>query len=513
MRLKLTAKIFIGLGIVIVLWGVIDSWLLNQRHPGIELGNRNTILFILGPLTALTLFGIHWLILKTKIMLREDSHTSDIFADLLPWFVWVAVGLATWGVNEWFFSRPLSMTSPWDWMSSLVVVGCYGWLGWVCINLFSASYSALYVFLNWLRTSQPPYLALISVGIATGLVCGFIGGVVGTVYMLSVSLPRNSMLLDIGPPFGIMGAFFLRCFISESSALRKLFVRNIWIVYSLWVVMLSSVFLGLLPILSPFYFGGWDTTWIWSAPITGASLGLLGVLIFFLEQSVGDIGLKNQDNARWLSRQSWWYRRRLTEWNPFWFTALVVIPLLSIFLMSVPAVKDLQMIQQVFAEEGSEEYMSRMKLLDPACMALKQFELEIEQSPDWKKMNELEAKANILFNHVTPMTEGQLLLYEALQKEIFEIMSKNSELWSGKRRQLMQLFPPYEDGPLFKQMEQKKSDHQAATDAAFSKLMAYIWNQCSLGLGVGLVVDVMLLVGVAAWLNIRRSSKFPSSTQ
>ena len=111
------------------------------------------------------------------------------------------------------------------------------------------------------------------------------------------------------------------------------------------------------------------------------------------------------------------------------------------------------------------------------------------------------------------MTESQLRLYEALHKEIIEILSKNTELWFSKEwRQLGQENAnSWKDGPLSKQFEQKKSDHQAAKDAAFSKLMAYIWNQCSLGLGVGLVVDVMLLVGVAAWLNIRRSSKFPSS--
>ena len=431
-------------------------------------------------------------------------------AGCFPLFGWAAVGLAAWGGNEWFISRTLFMTSPGDLMSALVVVG---WLGWGCIYLFLV----LYVFLNWLRTRQPPYLALISVGIATGLVCGFIGGVVGTAYMLFCRIPQDSIGYFIGP-FGVLllGGMFWRGFISESSASRKLFVRNIWIVYSLWVVMLSSVFLFVLPLLFPFYSWGWSTTWIWSAPITGASLGFLGVLIFFWEQSVGDIGLKNQDNARWISRHLWWYRRRLTEWNPFWFTALVVIPLLSIFLMSVPAVKDLQMIQQVFAEEGSKEYRSRIELLDPACMALKQFELEREQSPEWKKQEELYAKWKIIDSGlIPPQTEGQQLLCQALQKEIDEIYSKNRGVWYGKQWDLLQerVNSSWEDGSLFKQMEQKKSDHQAATDAAFSKLMAYIWNQCSLGLGVGLVVDVMLLVGVAAWLNIMRSSKFPSSTQ
>ena len=507
---RLAYKFFIGLGSVIVIWMI--GGLLNQRQAYGYIGYW--FVFIIFPLTVLTLRGIHLTILKRKMMLRGDSHARNIFADLLPWFVWAAVGLATWGVNEWFNSRPLSMTSPWDWMSSLVVVVCYGWIGLaqVCIFLFLV----LYKFLNWLRTRQPPYLALISVGIATGLVCGFIGGVVGTAYMLFWRFPQDSTGYFMGP-LGVLllGGVLLRFSFSEASAFRKLFVRNIWFVYSLWVVMLSSVFLFVLPLLFPFYSGGWDTTWIWSAPITGASLGFLGVLIIFWEQSVGDIGLKNQDNARWISRHLWWYRRRLTEWNPFWFTALVVIPLLSIFLMSVPAVKDLQMIQQVFAEEGSKEYRSRIELLDPACMALKQFELEKEQSPDWKKMTELEAKERILWIPFTPMTESQLRLYEALHKEIIEILSKNRGVWYGKQWDLLQerVNSSWEDGSLFKQMEQKKSDHQAAKDAAFSKLMAYIWNQCSLGLGVGLVVDVMLLVGVAAWLNIRRSSKFPSSTQ
>ena len=528
-RLKLTAnKFFIGLGIVIVLWGVIDSWLINQQQQ--LNGDRGYLAaFIFGPLTALILFGIHRLILKTKMMLSGDSHQWNIFADLLPWFVWVAVGLATWSVNEWYHPRPLSMTSPWDWMASLVVVGLVGWLGWVCINLFSASYSALYVFLNWLRTSQPPYLALISVGITIGLVCGFIGGVVGTALILSKisSIDRSiSSVVFLGSFLGMLSIFVLLS--------RDFKDIRYWVRYSLWGVWLTSVFLMRLvwsdiPFNEQFW---WQTTWFWSVPITGASVGLLGVLIFFnarsielktaskdefmfFEQNPGDIRLKNQDNARCISLHLWWYRRRLTEWNPFWFTALVGIPLLSLFLISVPAVKELQMIQQVFAEEGSSEYRSRIELLDPAGMARKQFELEREQSPDWKKKEELYAKWNILEPGVTPQTEGQQLLCQALNKEIDEIYSKNRGVWYGKQWDLLQerVTSSWEDGPLSKQFEQKKSDRQAAIDAAFSKLMAYIWNQCSLGLGVGLVVDVMLLVGVAAWLNIRRSSKFPSSTQ
>ena len=663
--LKLTAnKFFIGLGIVIVLWGVIDSWLINQQQQ--LNGNPGFIFaFIFGPLTALILFGIHtWiqtLILKTKMMLRGDSHQWNIFADLLPWFVWVAVGLATWSVNEWYHPRPLSMTSPWDWMASLLCVFVLGaitlqllssiqtlilkktmfelpWFVWgvvvvglaitwgvsqwshprplsmtspwwmasliwvfvggvitlwllsliqtltlktkmmfgsswfVCaavglaitwgvsqwfgalnpppkhlVALFSEYLIDLYLaccclwFLNlvlgWWRTHQPPFLALASVGIATGLGCGFIGGVFGTAYILSNRIPMDGFLglkissfnevMLIGSFLGMLSIFVL--LIPDFKDIRY------WVRYSLWGVWLTSVFLMLLA-----WSGGrfnmqswWETPWFWSVPITGASVGLLGVLIFinarsielktaskdefmFFEQNPGDIRLKNQDNARCISLHLWWYRRRLTEWNPFWFTALVGIPLLSLFLISVPAVKDLQTIQQVFAEDGSFEYRSRIELLDPACMALKQFELEREQSPDWKKMKELDAKERILEpSFIPPQTEGQMLLCQALRKEIDEIISKNRGVWYGKQRDLLEerVNSSWEDGPLSKQFEQKKSDLQAAKDAAFSKLMAYIWNQCFLALGVGLVVDVMLLVGVAAWLNIRRSSKFPSSTQ
>ena len=577
--LKLTAnKFFIGLGIVIVLWGVIDSWLLNQRHPGIVLGNQNgngNSIFILGPLTALTLFGIHRLILKTKMMLRGDSHQWNIFADLLPWFVWVAVGLATWGVNEWYHPRPLSMTSPWDWMASLLCVFVLGvltlcllseiqklilkrkmmfelpWFVWVVVALvgyiwlivnqksdepirlvilfFSLSLLGICFVkgvLGWWRTHQPPFLALASVGIATGLGCGFIGGVFGTAFILSE--------WDYGP----FEYLFIGFLVSSVGLLvpcleSKFYVRNyIWIRYSFWAVMLSSVFLFVL--MAPVYHfridSYWQTPpWFWSVPITGASVGLLGVLIFFnarsinlktaskdefmfFEQNPCHIRLKNQDNARCISLHLWWYRRRLTEWNPFWFTALVGIPLLSLFLISVPAVKDLQMIQQVFAEEGRLDYMSRIDSLDPAGMALKQCLLEREQSPDWKKREELFAFKKIVGHSFTPQTEGQLLLCQALNKEMDEISSKNSDLWSCEQQWDL-LRSSIKDGPLSKQYEQKTSDLQAAKDAAFSKLMAYIWNQCSLGLGVGLVVDVMLLVGVAAWLNIMRSSKFPSSTQ
>ena len=547
-----------------MLWGVIDSWLINQQQQ--LNGDRGYLAaFIFGPLTALILFGIHRLILKTRMMLRGDSHQWNIFADLLPWFVWVAVGLATWSVNEWYHPRPLSMTSPWDWMASLlcvfvlgaitlhllssiqtlilkktmfelpsfvwgvVVVGVFAWF---CNQrlmpspwedaLFSSLCGAVFYggcfFYLW-RERQSPYLAVISVGITTGLVCGFIGGVVGTALILSDTYSPDNMGLFRLELYGIGGIGLALCFGYLSVTEFSFYVRNyIWINYIFWIVILSSVCLialgsSAIPVKPN---NSWSTTWFWSVPITGASVGFCGVLIFFAQNAY--IRLKNQDNARWISLDLWWYRRRLTEWNPFWFTALVGIPLLSIFLMSVPAVKDLQMIQQVFAEEGSKEFRSRIELLDPACMALKQFDLEAEQSPYWKKSDELFAKWKILDDRITPQTEGQQVLSKAIQIEIEEnkkglLSFLERHLLSFKERQLLQerVNSSWKDGPLFKQMEQKISDLQAARDAAFSKLMAYIWNQCSLGLGVGLVVDVMLLVGVAAWLNIRRSSKFPSS--
>ena len=133
---RLVYKFFIGLGSVIWFW--LSGALLNQRQAYGYIGYW--FVFIIFPLTVLILFGIHRTILKRKMMLMGDSRARNIFADLLPWFVWAAVGLATWGVNEWFNSRPLSMTSPWDWMSSLVVV-C--WVGPCCIFLFLVLFSTI----------------------------------------------------------------------------------------------------------------------------------------------------------------------------------------------------------------------------------------------------------------------------------------------------------------------------------------------------------------------------------